>query len=158
MEPAEHRRIGMDLNNSTWATLAAGGLAADATADERDRLLYAAYASAYHWALAEGATAANQARGEHLISRAATATGRFVAALDHGMRCLELCVANHDAVEDWDYAFAHEAIARALAGLGERRDARRQRKVAAEKGAAIVDPEDRKVFLEEFAREPWFGL
>jgi hypothetical protein len=158
MEPDQHRSLGVDLNNSTWEVLAAGGLSPDATADERDRFLYAAYACAHHWAHATGATAANQARAEHLISRAATATGRFVAALDHGMRCLELCVEHPDVVEDWDFAFAHEAIARALAGLGKRRDARTQRRIATAKGEAIVDPEDRKVFLEELAREPWFGL
>ena len=70
------------------------------------------------------------------------------------MRCLELCVENPDDVEDWDVAFAYEAIARALAGLGKLRDARRQHRVAADRGAAIVDEEDRKVFLEEFARDP----
>lgn len=158
MDAAEHRRLGVDLNNATWKVLASGGPSPEASADERDDLLYGAYASAYHWRHAEGATVANRARAEHLISRSATGVGRFVAGLDHGMRCLELCVENPDAVEDWDFAFAHEAIARALAGLGKRRDARRQRTVAAEKGEAIADVEDKKVFLEEFAREPWFGL
>ncbi len=158
MEPSEHRRLGVDLNNATWSVLSAGGLAPDATDDERDELLYGAYASAYHWRHAEGSTVANLARGEHLVSRAATSVGRFVAGLDHGMRCLELCVENPDAVEDWDVAFAYEAIARALAGLGKRRDARKQRAIAHERGTAIIDEEDREAFLEEFAREPWFGL
>ena len=158
MTSDEHRRIGVDLNNSTWTTLAAGGLPPGASADDYDRLLYGAYASLFHWMNVTEATVANRARGEHLVSRAATATGRFVAALDHGMRCLELCVENPDDVEDWDVAFAYEAIARALAGLGKLRDARRQHRVAADRGAAIVDEEDRKVFLEEFARGPWFGL
>ena len=158
MDATEHRRLGVDLNNSTWDVLARGGLPPEASDDQRDELLYGAYASAYHWRHAEGFTVANQARGEHLISRSATSIGRFVAGLDHGMRCLELCVHHPDDVEDWDFAFAHEAIARALAGLGKRRDARQQRRVAKEKGEAIVDPGDRKVFLEEFAREPWFGI
>ena len=158
MTSDEHRRIGVDLNNSTWTTLAAGGLPPGASADDYDRLLYGAYASLFHWMNVTEATVANRVRGEHLVSRAATATGRFVAALAHGMRCLELCVENPDDVEDWDVAFAYEAIARALAGLGKLRDARRQHRVAADRGAAIVDEEDRKVFLGEFARGPWFGL
>jgi hypothetical protein len=158
MDASEHRRLGVDLNNATWKVLAAGGLPVEATADARDDLLYGAYASAYHWRHAEGSTAANRARAEHLVSRTATAVGRFVAGLDHGMRCLELCVENPDVVEDWDYAFAYEAIARALAGLGRRREARKQHAVARERGIAIADEEDRKVFFEEFEREPWFGL
>jgi hypothetical protein len=158
MDASEHRRLGVDLNNSTWNVLSGGGLSPEASADERDDLLYGAYASAYHWRHVEGATVANRARAEHLISRSATSVGLFVVGLDHGMRCLELCVDNPAGVEDWDLAFAYEAIARALAGLGKRRDARKQRRVAAERGAAIKDEDERKVFLEEFAREPWFGL
>ena len=158
MDASEHRRLGVDLNNSTWAVLSAGGLSPEASADARDDLLYGAYASAYHWRHAEGATVANRARAEHLISRTATSVGLFVVGLDHGMRCLELCVDNPAGVEDWDFAFAYEAIARALAGLGKRRDARKQRRVAAERGAAIKDEGDRTAFLEEFAREPWFGM
>ena len=158
MDASEHRRLGVDLNNATWKVLAAGGPGPTASTDELDNLLYGAYASAYHWRHAEGSTVANRARGEHLISRTATGVGRFIAGLDHGMRCLELCVENPDAVEDWDYAFAYEAIARALAGLGKRRDARKQKAIAEERGKAIADEEDRKAFLEEFAREPWFGI
>ncbi|HEX5630089.1 MAG TPA: hypothetical protein VFY15_00380 [Acidimicrobiia bacterium] len=158
MDASEHRRLGVELNNATWKVLADGGPSPDADADALDDLLYGAYASAYHWRHAEGATVANRVRGEHLVSRAATAVGRFIAGLDHGMRCLELCVQHPDEVEDWDVAFAYEAIARSLAGLGKRRDARRQKRIAADRGAAIADPEDRKVFLEEFERGPWFGI
>ena len=42
----------------------------------------------------------------------------------------------------------------ALAGLGKLRDARRQHRVAADRGAAIVDEEDRKVFLRSSPGDP----
>lgn len=156
MDPSEHRRLAVELNDATWDVLAAGGPPDDD--DARDRFLYGAYASAHHWSQAEGATVANRVRAEHLVARAAIATGRHLAGLDHAMRCLELCIAHGEEVEDWDFAFAHEAIARALAGLGRRRDARRQHRVAAARGAEIEDEQDRRVFMEEFARGPWFGL
>ena len=66
MEAAEHRRLGVDLNNATWKMLSYGGPSPEASADERDDLLYGAYASAYHWRHAEGSTVANRARAEHL--------------------------------------------------------------------------------------------
>jgi hypothetical protein len=152
----EHRSIGAELNNATWDRLASAQPLAQG--DDPDGFLYGAYASAFHWMASGQATAAHRARGEHLISRAATAVGRFDVAERHGRRCLELCTANPEVVEDWDFAFAHEAIARALAGAGETERAQQHRATAAELGEAVADEEDREVFLEELNREPWFGL
>lgn len=153
-----HRRFGVEANNETWRLLDAGGPDPDASRHERDRFLYRAYASAYHWMETPSGTVANQARGEHLIARAAIAVGLPHIALRHARRCLELCAANPDEVEDWDVAFAQEAIARAHAAAGDLELARQHRVRATHLGAAIGEADDREVFLAELAREPWFGL
>lgn len=65
---------------------------------------------------------ANFARGEHLISRVAARLGDGDLALRHARRCLELVELHPDVMEDWDLAFAHEALARGLAAVGDREE------------------------------------
>lgn len=68
-----HRRFGAALDNKVWNALAEGAPDADSPMPERERLVYAAHASAYHWFEAGGP--ANHARAEHLIARAAMRAG-----------------------------------------------------------------------------------
>lgn len=153
-----HRRFGVEANNETWRLLDEGPPGPEAPREERDRFLYRAVASAYHWMETPTATAANSARGEHLIARAAVAVGLGEMALHHAMRCLELCELNPDVVEDWDSAFAEEAIARSFALLGDREAAVEHHARASALGAAISESDDREVFLTELERAPWFGV
>ena len=53
-----------------------------------------------------------------------TVLGRAEPALHHARRCLELCEANPEAIEDWDLPYAYEALARAHALAGEADEAR----------------------------------
>jgi len=153
-----HRQFGVEGNNETWRLLDAGPPGPEASAEERERFLYRAYSSAYHWMETPSATPANRARGEHLIARAAIAVGQPGLALRHAERCLELCLENSDAIKDWDVAFAEEAIARAHAAADDMASATEHHKSASDLGCAIADDDDREVFLAELAREPWFGL
>ncbi len=156
MDTVDHRRIGVELNNSLWQRIDEGSLSPDLPIAERLEILYAAYTSTYHWI--QVGTAANRARGEHLISRIASALGFIDEGLVHAERCLDLVASNPDVVEDWDLAFAHEALARALAGKGMTEDASGHRSTAIELTAAVADDDDRAVLEVELAREPWFGL
>jgi hypothetical protein len=151
-----HRWFGVQLNNGGWDAIIAAEVGPQSPMLERELLLYSAYASAYHWMNA--GNEANHARGEHLIARTAIAVGFADEALRHARRCLELCEANPTVVEDWDYAFAHEAIARAAAARGDRATAEEHHRLAVELGAAISSEQDRSVFFEELGREPWFGV
>ncbi len=153
-----HRRFGVEGNNETWRLLDEGPPGPDSPPEERARFLYRAYASAYHWMETPSGTAANRARGEHLIARAAIAVGIPDVGLRHAERCLELCGEHTDLVEDWDVAFAEEAIARAHAAAGNAEAAGEHHAKASALGAAISDGDDRDVFLAELARGPWFGL
>jgi hypothetical protein len=150
-----HRRLGVDLNNHTW-DLIEGDLDPDADPEAAAAMLYGAYASAYHWM--QAGTAIHRARGEHLISRAALRTGDAATALRHARRALELAEAHPDEAQDWDFAFAQEALARAHAALGDRDAGQEHLDQAAALGAAIEDREDRDAFLAELTRGEWFGL
>ncbi|MFM8507665.1 MAG: hypothetical protein ACKOBR_08255, partial [Actinomycetota bacterium] len=57
---------------------------------------------------------------------------------------------------DFDLAYAYESLARALACIGEQREAAKYRNLA--RDVAINEEEDRKLFESDLASEPWFGL
>ena len=154
--PGLHRWFGVELNNRTWQRLDEGAPNASSSDEERTELLIGAFASAYHWS--QIGTAANRVRGEHLISRTALRVGEAGLALTHARRCLALATANPDVVEDWDFGFAHEAVARALAATGNLDEAREHLGEARRIAAAVLDEEDREILEAEIARGEWFGL
>ncbi len=149
-----NRRFAVDLNNEVWSRLDAGHLDPDVA--DRERVLYAAYASAHHWHVV--GNVANHARAEHLISRAACIAGFPDQALYHARRCVELVEGAADAMADWDLGFALEALARAQAATGDVGAARATYSRATEVAEAIADPDERTIVEGELAREPWFGL
>src|SRR6478752_5870503 len=95
----EQRQLGVDLFNGTW------------------RMIECAHASAYHWAVAPECKPENRARSAWLLARVYTVAGRGEPALHHARRCLELC--EQEGLDDWDLAFAYEALARASATAGD---------------------------------------
>lgn len=162
-ERGMHRWFGVEFNNEVWDLLDGGsgpdagpGIGPDSPDDDKDAALYGAYASARHWA--EAGTAANRARGEHLISRAAIAIGLADTGLRHARRCLALVEGNPAQMADWDLPFAHEALARALAATGDVQGGREHRRIAVRLTAELADPEDREILEKELHRAPWFGL
>lgn len=151
-----HRWFGVQLNNEMWTTIEDDTLSAETPALSKERALYAAYASAFHWR--NVGNEANFARGEHLISRVAARIGDGELALRHARRCLELVEAHPDVMEDWDLAFAREALARGLAALGDHQGAQAEFETASELAANLSDPADREILTKELQRQPWFGL
>ena len=151
-----HRWFGAHLNNQAWDVIAAGPVPPDSPQSERDTLLYSAYASAWHWR--QIGTAANVARGEHLISRVASCVGRPPVALEHAQRCLELIREHPEAMAKWDEPFAQEALARAHAALGDTETAASHLAEARRLTAEITDDDDRGILEDQFRTGPWFGL
>ena len=151
-----HRWFGTHLNNEAWKVLDDQALSPDDLPARREDALYRAYASAYHWR--QVGNAINQGRGEHLISRTAVLVGFADLAIRHATRYLELIDTHPDLAEDWDHAFAHEAMARALAMAGDFDRARSERLEAERLCALIAEDEERAIVEGELAREPWFGL
>ena len=138
-----HRRQGVEANNTAWDLIERP----DRTDDDDEDLVRTAYAAAYHWQRAGGATPANEARACYLLARALLATGQPAAALRAANRCLAVCTAN--GLADFDLAFAHEARFRGLSALDRPEEAAAER--AAATSVVIAKSEDRKVVEREFA-------
>jgi hypothetical protein len=75
--------------------------------------------------------------------------GRGEPAVHHARRCLEWC--GRGEVEDWDVAFAHEALARAYGVAGDAARAEEHKRRARALGDAIADPEEREQFDRDWS-------
>jgi DNA-binding transcriptional MerR regulator len=140
-----HRQLGVDLFNKTWTLMDKEGR----TREEDDEMIHCAHASAYHWVHA--GTPANRARSEWQCSRMYTVLGRAEPALHHAQRCLEICEASPEALEDWDLPFAYEALARAHSVAGNAADARGFVELGRAGAAAVADDDDRRLVESDLA-------
>ncbi len=145
---AAHREQGVAANNRAWVLLGAP----QRSAADDEQLVHAVHASAYHWGYA--GTPVHQARAEYMCSRAYSVLGRAEPALRHAERCLEII--GREGLVDFDLAYAHEAVARALACGGRLDEAAAHLEAA--RAVPIADDEDRSIFDGDLAAEPWFGL
>jgi len=141
-----HRKIGADLFNYTWSLL-------DKTRRsplEAEEMLHAAHASRYHWGRA--GRPLHISVGEWQVSRVYATLGRAEPARYHGRRALEVALKNR--LGRFYVAYAHEALARAAAVAGDRRERDRQLRAARRIGAGVRDRDDRRMLEEDLATIP----
>src|SRR5688572_24617274 len=143
VDVADRRQLAVGLFNHVWTLLERS----DRSPLEDDEMIHAAHASRYHWG--EVGEPANLARGEWQCARAYSVLGRSEPALWHANRCLALC--EEHGIGDWDIAFAHEAIARALRVAGDDAGADACAARARELAADIAEDEDRELLLSDLA-------
>lgn len=143
IDVADRRQLAVDLFNHVWTLLERS----DRSALEDDEMLHAAHASRYHWG--EVGAPVNLARGEWQCSRVYAVLGRAEPALWHARRCRVLC--EEHGIGDFDIAFAHEAIARALRLAGDHAEADAAVARARELAADIAEDEDRELLLGDLA-------
>ncbi len=136
-----HQQIAVKLFNQTWDLIEQD----EKDPAETDRMIHAAHASRYHWEIAGGPE--NIARGEWLISRVYALLKRTEPCLYHADRCLKVTLKNN--LEDFDLAFAYEAMARACNLAGDEVENAKFITLAEEAGTKIADPEDRAYFFSE---------
>ena len=137
-----HRRQGVEANNSVWELLE------EQPSPARDEeVLRRAYAAAYHWQRATGATPANEVRASYLIAKALLATGQPHRALVTADACVAGC-REHD-LRDFDLVYALEVRARALLALGRDDEARATWNEAGE--VEVADAEDRAIVEADVA-------
>lgn len=152
-EPAEvpdasgawHRAQAVECNNSCWDLIGA-----ERTPADDEELLRRAYASAYHWQRAAGATAANEARARWMLAKAHLVTGQPERSLHYADACMAAC--EEHGLVDFDLAYAHEARARALQSLGRAGEAAEAWNAA--HAVPIADPEDAAVLAADLAVGP----
>ncbi len=137
----EHKKLAVDLFNLTWSLLDKK----DRTKAEEDKMIHAAHASRFHWG--EIGKPLQFERGEWQISRVYSVLKRSEPALHHAERCLEICQENN--IEDFDIAFAYEAMARAHSVAGGKADCQRYLQLAKGAGEQIKKKGDKDYFFSE---------
>jgi tetratricopeptide (TPR) repeat protein len=147
--PQAQLHFAIYFHSKTWELLEK----AQRTKEEDERLIDYAHASLAHWRAA--GTAVRHQRGEWLLARTYSVLGRPREALEHAYRCAEILQGNLSEMEDFDFAFVYEAVARAHAVAGERAEAERFLQKAREAGEKIAEQEDRETFFKELQSEPW---
>jgi hypothetical protein len=151
-EAEAHRHFAIQFNGATWDLLDK----AERTKEDDERMLYSAFASCRHWL--EAGTGVHHQRGEWMIARVYSVLELGEAAVRHANRCLELTEAHASEMEDFDKAFAYEAVARANAVAGNRGEALKYIELAETAGEAIADEQNKEIFVGDFNGGDWAGL
>jgi uncharacterized protein YndB with AHSA1/START domain len=141
-----HRSQAIEANNSVWEIIDRE----DRTAADAEEMLRRAYAAAFHWQRAEGASPANEARALWLLAKVHLLTGQPERSLHYAEQCMAHTQAS--GLTDFDLAYAHEARARALKAMG--REVEAAAEWAAAKGVYVADPEDRAIVDADLADGP----
>ena len=151
-ESEAHRHFAAKLNGEVWGLLEKG----DRSRAEDELMIHTAHASCCHW-LNVG-TGVHQQRAEWMITRVYSELGLAEAALRHANRCRELTREHADLMEDFDRAYAHEAMARANAVAGNRAEALQHLQLAESAGQAIADDQSKQFFVGDLNGGDWHGL
>jgi len=144
----DEKLLAAQLFNATWRLLEHQGR----TRADDDRMIHTAHASRYHWGQVPGATPAQLARGEWLISRVYATLGRAEPAQHHARRVLDLC--QEHGIGDFDLAFAYEALARAHAVAGHSGRAKDYTDQALAAAEDIADSDDRDLVRADLETIP----
>ena len=147
-----HKHFAPRLNVECWNLLDKD----DRTKAEDHRMLLAAFASCYHWLHA--GSKVNQQRGEWLIARVYASLGEAENCLKHALRCMAWTDQADDEYLDFDFAYAHEMLARGYALTGNLEQARKYHALAVELGNKIAGEKDREIFLSDLAWGEWPDL
>lgn len=149
-EREAHLRFAAGFNGYVWSILGKE----DRSEHETDMMVHAAHASRLHWGVV--GTPLNVQRGEWLLARVYAVLNRPEQALHHARKCLELTEEHN--FDDFDLAYAYEAMARAYAASGNKDEAEKYRTLAEVAGEKIQKVEDRELFLEDYKSEPWYNM
>ena len=147
-----HLLFAKRANGETWKLLQKDNL----SPEEKDEILYAAFASAYHWQRA--GTLINKQRSEWLISRTYARLGMGQSALFHAEKCLHLTEISGANFKDFDYAYAFEAMARSYALIKDFKNADEYYKKAKLAGEDIKNEKDRQLFMTDMNGGNWNGF
>mgnify|MGYP001817636726 CR=1 FL=1 len=147
-----HRFFAIEFNGQTWSLLEKE----DRTQADDEMMIHCAHASCRHWL--EAGTGLHHQRGEWMIARVYSVLGQAEAAIFYADRCLELTEQHRGLMEDFDWAYAYEGVARANAIAGNRDTALNDIALAEKAGAAIADAERKKFFVGEFDSGDWNAL
>lgn len=153
-EKEAHRKAGIKFFNETWNYIDKK----DRSVEEDEMMLSLAHTSRVHWILSD-CPKVNIQRGFWILSR-------VYAILNRTDECLRYAKLTLDYTEEptkenrfkiFDVAYANEAMARAYALLGEKKQFERYHEEAV-KAAEKQEKHDKEYWDKDFASEPWNGM
>lgn len=147
-----HTYFGVEFNNAIFPLLEKE----NRTKEEDLRLLNLAHAAMLHWQNNPKHTIVNMQRAQYMLACAYTFTQHKDMALMYARLCFETTQNNLSEMQDFDVAYAHLALARALALNGDNR-AKEVKQKALELGNNLSNEGDKKYFLADIKIGPWFG-
>ncbi|MFC2028343.1 hypothetical protein ACFLTX_00260 [Chloroflexota bacterium] len=127
----------------------------DRDLEEDEKMIDYAHSSLAHWRKA--GKEINLQRGYWLLSRVYTTLKLSEPALKYAKRCLQETHDHPDQMEDFDVAFAYEAMARSNAVCGDRKGFQKNFQLAEETGNSIKKGDDREYFQSDLKAGDWFG-
>lgn len=145
-----HQDMGITYFNQSWDLL----LKEDRSKEDEDVLINMVHASLFHWRQLNQPV--NILRGEWMIAHVYTLLKQKEAALYHAKNTMEW--SDKAKAEDWDLAYAYEAMARAYALNGDKDGFAKFHELAATAGREIKEEGDRKQFDADFNDNNWFGM
>ncbi|MCK5832153.1 hypothetical protein KAH81_00625 [bacterium] len=145
-----HKFFAVELNNQTWGLLTKE----NRTEEDNNAMILSAYGSLYHWSIV--GESVNLQRGEWLVSHVWSVLGKPESAVYHAERCWKFTKEND--LQDFDLAYAHEALARAYACAGKKDEALKEFNKAETEAEKIADPEDAKIFIGDLNAGPWYEI
>ena len=113
-----------------------------------------AQASLYHWRKSHKYEPVNEQRGQWMLSRVYAVLDKGKEALSYANEASRLT--NEQDLKDFDLAYSYEALARANAALGNKKECAKWLAKAKEAGALIRGEEDKKYFISDLDSAPWF--
>jgi len=141
-----NRWFARETNNLAW-TLAENPARTPA---QREEMLHAAHASAYHWSRVGGQL--HKVRAEMLLGLVHALSGNGSPAIIYARRSCEY-ITSHDS-PDWEIALAHAVFAIAAHAAQDASLYEEQYALAKHFGDAISDVEEREIFDRVFTQLP----
>ena len=126
------------------------------TPEDDELMLSFAHTSLAHWRFI--GTAVRHQRGEWMLARVYAVLGESELAVRYARRCWSLLESDKIEMEDFDFAFGAEGLARAYAIAGNRPEALKYIALAQQAGEAIASPDDHEAFFKEFNGGNWNGM
>ena len=146
-----HHYMGIEMNIQTWNLLGKE----DRNEQDDARMVNFAQASLYHWRKSHKYEPVNEQRGQWMLSHVYAVLGKGKEALSYAQETARLT--KEQDLKGFDLAYSYEALARANAAAGNKKEYAKWLEKAQKSGALISDEEDKKHFISDLESAPWFG-
>jgi hypothetical protein len=146
IDVASTRGLAVEANDRGWTLSEQAVL----TPDEENEMLHAAHAAAHHWSRI--GSARHLARANLLLGRVHSRVGNSALAMRYARAAYDVITSGES--EPWEVAFAHAILADSAFASGDHAVHAQHYERARTLGAALADPEDRRIFDATFDQIP----